>query len=90
MMMEEGQERVRASYRDNYDRLAVDQGRLRPDQPVPHQPEHPACAVTEAHRASASSKPPCEPPTHRTSLSAYPSPLATSFQPGGPRGPPTQ
>ena len=26
MMMDEGQERVRASYRDNYDRLAADQG----------------------------------------------------------------
>ena len=40
MMMDEGQERVRASYRDNYDRLARDQGDVRPGQPLPGQPEH--------------------------------------------------
>ena len=43
MMMDEGEERVRASYRDNYDRLAPDQGTVRPGQPVPGQPEHQAC-----------------------------------------------
>ena len=42
MMMDEGQERVRASYRDNYDRLAPHQGDVRPGQPLPRQPEHPA------------------------------------------------
>ena len=42
MMMDEGQERVRASYRDNYDRLAQIKADLRPGQPVPRQPEHPA------------------------------------------------
>ena len=45
MMMDEGQERVRASYRGNYDRLAAHQGRLRPGQPLPGQPEHPAQGV---------------------------------------------
>ena len=32
----------RASYRDNYDRLAADQGAVRPGQPLPRQPEHQA------------------------------------------------
>ncbi len=41
MMMDEGEERVRASYRDNYERLARDQAQLRPAEPLPHQPEHP-------------------------------------------------
>ena len=45
MMMDEGQERVRASYRDNYDRLAQHQGDVRPGQPLPRQPEHPAEGV---------------------------------------------
>ena len=31
MMMDEGQERVRASYRDNYDRLAQIKGQYDPD-----------------------------------------------------------
>ncbi len=44
MMMDEGQERVQASYRDNYDRLARDQAPLRPGQPVPREPEHPVRA----------------------------------------------
>ena len=47
MMMDEGQERVRASYRDNYDRLARDQGDVRPGQPLPRQPEHPACLINK-------------------------------------------
>ena len=42
MMMDEGEDRVRASYRDNYTRLAEDQGALRPGKPVPRQPEHQA------------------------------------------------
>ena len=41
-MMEEGQERVRATYRDNYDRLARVKAAVRPRQRVPGQPEHPA------------------------------------------------
>ena len=40
MMMDEGQERVKASYRGNYDRLARDQGDVRPGQRLPGQPEH--------------------------------------------------
>ena len=40
MMMDEGQERVRASYRDNYDRLARIKADVRPGQPLPRQPEH--------------------------------------------------
>ena len=39
-MMDEGQERVRATYGANYDRLARDQGDIRPGQPLPRQPEH--------------------------------------------------
>jgi Berberine and berberine like len=31
MMMDEGQDRVRASYRDNYDRLAQTKGRYDPE-----------------------------------------------------------
>ena len=45
MMMDEGQERVRASYRDNYDRLARIKADLRPRQPVPRQPEHRTCEL---------------------------------------------
>ena len=41
-MMNEGQDRVEASYRGNYDRLAQVKQPLRPGQHVPHQPEHPA------------------------------------------------
>ena len=41
-MMEEGQERVKATYRDNYDRLARGQGAVRPGERVLHQPEHPS------------------------------------------------
>jgi hypothetical protein len=36
-MMEEGQERVGGSYRDDYDRLAKGQGDVRPGQPVPER-----------------------------------------------------
>ena len=40
MMMEEGQDRVRASYGEHYDRLAADQGEIRSGQPVPGEPKH--------------------------------------------------
>ena len=33
---------IRANYKGNYDRLAGDQENLRPREPVPAQPEHPA------------------------------------------------
>ena len=40
---DEGEERVRAAYPGaTWDRLADDQGSLRPDEPLPAQPEHPA------------------------------------------------
>ena len=42
MYMDGGQERVRRSYRDNYERLARVEGALRPRQRLPHQPEHSA------------------------------------------------
>ena len=41
-MMDEGNDRVRASYRGNYDRLAQVKAAVRPGQLLPHQPEHPA------------------------------------------------
>ena len=41
-LMDEGQDRVRASYRGNYDRLARVKAPLRPGQHLPRQPEHPA------------------------------------------------
>ena len=41
-MMNEGQDRVKASYRGNYDRLAQVKQRVRPGEHVPRQPEHPA------------------------------------------------
>ncbi len=38
---DEGEERIRAAYPGStWDRLARDQGSLRPDQPLPAQPEH--------------------------------------------------
>ena len=40
-MMDEGQDRVRASYRGNYDAAGPGQAALRPRQHLPHQPEHP-------------------------------------------------
>ena len=39
-MMEEGADRVQATYRGNYDRLAAHQGQIRPGQPLPGEPEH--------------------------------------------------
>ena len=44
-MMDEGQERVQATYRDNYERLARSSEQRRPGQPVPRQPEHRAVGV---------------------------------------------
>ena len=39
----EGEERVRAAYgAEKFARLAGAEGPLRPDQPVPPEPEHPA------------------------------------------------
>ena len=52
MMMDEGQERVRASYRDNYDRLARIKAQLRPGEPLPRQPEHPAGGLVAARQGA--------------------------------------
>ena len=46
MIMDEGEDMVKAAYRDNYPRLARDQGQVRPGQPVPGEPEHQARQVT--------------------------------------------
>ena len=48
MMMDEGQERVRASYRDNYDRLAQIKGRYDPENLFSRQPEHPPPGAPES------------------------------------------
>ena len=53
MMMDEGQERVRASYRDNYGAAGADQGRVRPGEPVPGESEHPAGGVGRRWRGRA-------------------------------------
>ncbi len=52
-LLDEGEARVRAAYPGpTWDRLVDDQGSLRPDEPVPAQPEHPArgrgCDVTKS------------------------------------------
>ena len=39
-MMEEGQERVKASFRDNYDRLATIKKKYDPNKLLPREPEH--------------------------------------------------
>ena len=50
---DEGEERVRAAYPGaTWDRLAASQGAVRPDEPVPAQPEHPARGRLTAARLS--------------------------------------
>ena len=44
-MMEEGQERVKASFRDNYDRLATIKNEVRPHEFLPGEPEYQAGSV---------------------------------------------
>ena len=39
---EEKEALVRAAYGPNYERLAALKDQVRPDQPLPHEPEHPA------------------------------------------------
>ena len=83
MMMDEGQERVRASYRDNYDRLAADQGDLRPGQPLPGQPEHPAAGLAPHRIRSRGGRSPGRPPRLRSRTMTT---NATTSRPG-PRSP---
>jgi hypothetical protein len=45
-MMDEGEDRVKASYGKNYTRLAKDQKEIRPRQCVPYKPEHQARDMT--------------------------------------------
>ena len=45
MMMDEGEEQVRAAYRDNYARLAQIKAKYDPDQSVPREPEHRARSI---------------------------------------------
>ena len=64
MMMDEGQERVRASYGDNYERLARIKAKYDPGNLLPGQPEHRAGGVdprgargrSADHRASRRSR----------------------------------
>ena len=59
-MMEEGQDRVKAAYRGNYDAAGPGQAPLRPGQRLPHQPEHPA-----RRRAQRLGETPCPAPPRR-------------------------
>ena len=52
-MMDEGQERVRATYRDNYDRLVAVKNQLRPDQSLPRQSEHQAIGLRKEKTMSS-------------------------------------
>ena len=47
-MMDEGQERVQATYGSNYDAPRADQGAVRPGQRLPREPEHQARLTTLA------------------------------------------
>ena len=57
-MMDEGQERVKATYRDNYDRLCPRQGAVRPGQHLPGQPEHQARELRQAVAGGCVGHPP--------------------------------
>ena len=48
-MMDEGQDRVRATYQGNYDRLCAVKGDLRPGERAADQPEHPAAPLAARH-----------------------------------------
>ena len=56
----EGQDRVRATYRGNYDRLAKREGAVRPDERVPDQPERDPGArpdpLTDARAAATAAR----------------------------------
>ena len=46
MMDDEAEGRVQATYGDNYERLAAIKSEVRPGQPLPREPEHPAGGIT--------------------------------------------
>ena len=52
MIMDEGQDRVRASLRGELRPARQDQGEVRPGQPLPREPEHPAARVALLRRVS--------------------------------------
>ena len=52
-LMDEGEDRVRAAYRGNYDRLAQVKRTYDPREPLPRQPEHPAGAPPGVSAMSA-------------------------------------
>ena len=88
-MMEEGQERVQATYGPNYARLAVDQGEVRPGERLPREPEHQACVASLQRRGalerpaaqrSSSQVIPCTPSQYRSSPRT-----STSSTPSQPR-----
>ena len=56
-LLEEGDAAVRASYGANHDPPCPDQGRLRPGQPLPPQPEHPPRGRVPAPPLSRRSSP---------------------------------
>ena len=47
-MMDEGVDRVQATYRDNYQASGGDQGQVRPPEPLPREPEHQAAGLIGA------------------------------------------
>ena len=49
MMADEGEDRVRASFGDNYPRLRALKAKIRSDEPVPGQPKHPPGQLTTNH-----------------------------------------
>ena len=86
MMMDEGPDRVRASYRGNFDRLTLRQARVRPGERVQQHAEHPAGEASPADpaRHPAEGRVPYPPPdgdhrAHSRKASSRPScsPTAT-------------